>query len=145
MPWPILTAARASDRRRKGYGAGIAIVVAVAVLGYWLTLPPDRYVLDASCSPAGLTSALSARLYGADFWRRQQTAVGDEIKTLQELENQARSGSERGVTVTHMEQQMRRLSDKEMADPAAGNEQTWRNQILRLGHCEEMVASHLPK
>ena len=128
-----------------GHRPLIAIVVAGALLWFWLTLPPSRLVLDESCAPQDIPSILSAWIYGGEFWTKQQAAVSDELAALQEIRDQAKGGIGRPSDITPIERRMRRLTEQQMAELAAGQEEAWRNEVLWLGRCDASVKAHLAR
>lgn len=120
----------------------MVIAAALALTLIWMTLPPDQLALNESCAPDGFFSRLSSWTWSGKFWRNQRIAVAREIHMLQTLRDQA-SGAGKVFGVSPIEQRMRRLTDQELADLAASNEDAWRARIMWLGRCDQAVAAHL--
>ena len=122
-----------------------ASLVSVA-LAYWVTLPPDRIVLDNSCAPRDIPAQLSEMFYGASFWQAQQTAVAEEFRQFAALSSLAeRAKGERKDEESRIESKMTRLSDREGAGGSSGQEQRARMERLAwLAKCANIIAGHLP-
>jgi hypothetical protein len=128
--------------RRRALAAA-AIIAASLLVAYWLTLPPDRVVLNESCDPVDVPAALSSWIYDGRFWQSQETALDAEIEALQDLRNIAKDGNGRPIDMTPIEARMRRLSDKERAALVAGEDEAWSREILFFGRCESAVRARL--
>ena len=114
-------------------------------LAYWVTLPPERVVLNMSCEPIDIPAQLSAALYGTTFWEYQQAAVTEEFRQFAIMFSLAERAKEgRKDEESRIESKMTRLSDREGTGSSSAQEQRARTEHLTwLYKCSSVIAGHL--
>ena len=126
----------------------IGLISALGAL-YWLTMPPDDLVLDGSCQLSELPDRLSESLYGKTFWKGQQAALAEALRS--ELDLRARNEQRQDQPDegrSRIDRQMSRLSERDISGDQQAAAQAQREQIARmawLSRCQQVIEQNLAR